>query len=68
MTQQVDTAAKELETKKNKGVMGVEDPEVRKKLGIPLDGFDMKTRFTSFAGAPLKAGKKDRVNQAITKD
>ena len=69
LTGQVEASQKELEEKKNKSVLDVEDPQVRKTLGIPLDGFDMKTRTYRFDKLPtLAPGKKDRVNQHIQKD
>lgn len=55
--------------KKTKGVKDVDDPEVRKQLGIPLEGFDMKTRTYRFDKLPpLVGGKKDKINQNIQKD
>ena len=45
---QVEASQKELEEKKNKSVLEVDDPQVRKTLGIPLDGYDMKTRTYRF--------------------
>ena len=69
LTGQVETAQKELEEKKTRGVMDVDDPAVRKTLGIPLDGYDLATRTYRFDKLPtLAPGKKDRVNQAIQKD
>ena len=69
LTGQVEQSQKELEEKKTKGVLDVDDPQVRKQLGIPLDGFDMKTRTYRFDKLPaLAPGKKDRVNQNINKD
>ena len=66
---QVETAQKELAEKKTKGVKDVDEPEVRKKLGIPLDGFDLKTRSYRFDKLPpLPASKKDRFAQSINKD
>ena len=69
LTGQVEAAQKELEEKKTRGVTEVDDPQVRKTLGIPLDGYDMATRTYRFDKLPpLQAGKKDRINQTIQKD
>ena len=69
LTGQVEAAQKELEEKKTRGVTEVDDPNVRKTLGIPLEGFDMSTRTYRFDKLPpLQAGKKDRINQVIQKD
>ena len=71
LTGQVDAAQKELEEKKNKGVLDVDEPEVRKKLGIPLEGFDMTTRTYRFDKLPpLESSvyRKDRISQVIQKD
>ena len=69
LTGQVEQAEKELIDKKTKGVLGVEDPNVRKLLGIPLEGCDMKTRTYRFEKLPpLKQGQKDRISQSIQKD
>ena len=69
LTGQVEASQKELEEKKTRNVLEVEDPAVRKTLGIPLDGYDMATRTYRFDKLPtLAAGKKDRINQHIQKD
>ena len=68
LTGQVDAAQKELDEKKNKGVLDVDDPNVRKTLGIPLDGFDMDTRAFKNSKPAAASTKKDRINQHITKD
>ena len=69
LTGQVEAAQKELEEKKTKGVKDVDDPEVRKQLGIPLEGFDLATRSYRFDKLPpLAASKKDRISQNINKD
>ena len=69
LTGQVEQAQKELVDKKTLGVKDVEDPQVRKTLGIPLDGFDMATRTYRFDKLPpLNATKKDRINQCIEKN
>ena len=66
---QVEASQKELEEKKTKGVLDVDDPHVRKQLGIPLEGFDMATRTWNFDKGPQKTtNKKDRINQHINKD
>jgi len=55
--------------KKTKDVKTVEDPNVRKQLGIPLEGYDMATRTYRFDKLPpLAASKKDKINQHIQKD
>ena len=43
----------------------VDDPMVRKTLGIPLEGYDMQTRTYRFDMPTLAPGKKDKINQAI---
>lgn len=52
LTGQVEAAQKELEEKKTKNVLDVDDPQVRKTLGIPLDGYDMSTRTYRFDKLP----------------
>ena len=69
LTGQVEASQKELEEKKSLGVDMVEDPAVRKTLGIQLEGFDKTTREYRFDKLPtLVKGKKDRINQHIQKD
>jgi len=41
LTGQVEQAQKELIEKKTRDVKAVDDPMVRKTLGIPLEGYDM---------------------------
>ena len=66
LTGQVEASQKELEEKKSLGVDMVEDPAVRKTLGIQLEGFDKTTREYRFDKLPtLVKGKKDRINQHI---
>lgn len=62
-TGQVEAAQKELEEKKTLSVQKIEDPAVRKQLGIPLEGYDMKTRTYRFDKLPaLNPGKTDKIN------
>ena len=70
LTGQVEAAQKELEEKKTVGTAKVDDPQVRKKLGIPLEGYDMTTRTFSLGGKlpDLASDKKSKVNQNIQKD
>lgn len=63
---QVEQAQKELIEKKTRTVLDVEDPAVRKQLGIPLDGFDMGTRtFINSKATKLATTTKDRIGQSI---
>ena len=68
LTGQVEQAQKELIEKKTRDVKAVDDPMVRKTLGIPLEGYDMQTRTYRFDMPTLAPGKKDKINQAIQKD
>lgn len=66
---QVEQAQKELVDKKTRGVLEVDDPAVRKQLGIPLDGFDMSTRtFINTKAGKVATTTKDRIGQNIRKD
>ena len=68
LTGQVEAEQQILFEKKTKGVKDLEDPEVRKKLGIPLEGFDMATRTYRFDKLPPLNTTKGRINQAVQKD
>lgn len=68
LTGQVESAQKELMEKKTRGCADVDDPNVRKELGIPLDGYDMKTRTYRFDKLPALNSTKGKINQNIQKD
>lgn len=68
LTGQVEQAQKDLAEKKTLQVTRVEDPNVRKQLGIPLDGYDMATRTYRFDKLPPLNSTKGRIQQNIQKD
>ena len=68
LTGAVEQAQKDLAEKKTMQVTRVEDPNVRKQLGIPLDGYDMATRTYRFDKLPALNSTKGRINQNIQKD
>ena len=68
LTGQVEQAQKDLAEKKTLQVTRVDDPNVRKQLGIPLEGYDMATRTYRFDKLPPLNSTKGRINQNIQKD
>ena len=68
LTTQVEAAQKELEEKKTRGVRQVDDSNVRKQLGIPLEGFDAEVRSFRHTKGTSGAVAKDKMSLSIQKD